>query len=296
MRRNATTFLPHAAWRAARAGFTLMELMVVIGIAALLLTISATAFFGASREENLVRSRDQLRDLLLSARQRACIEGAPYVVICYNTTTKITVGSKEETIDQGRFALFRSVGRVWPANGDCLAAPFGFQRDQLSTLAKRERLINLDDPEKEASGGSSQFMRVEAIARDPDRLSDDPDTNNKSVDELNYDYYPTGGDSPETLRLVASKKGGDNDYGFYVARLESDSGETKPFPLGVRATSTFSLPSGYKFDSDRTAFVFLPDGRAREAVSISAATSVGGTGDAPEFSVSVSEDGEVDIK
>ena len=96
--------------QAARAGFTLMELMVVIGIAALLLTISATAFFGASREENLTRSRDQLRDILLSARQRACIEGVPYVVICYNTTSEIEVGSSTDR-DLGQEGTSHQSGR-----------------------------------------------------------------------------------------------------------------------------------------------------------------------------------------
>ena len=279
--------------RTARAGFTLMELMVVIGIAALLLTISATAFFGATREENLTRSRDQLRDILLSARQRACIEGVPYVVICYNTTTEIEVGSTTEKIDQGRFAMFRSVGRVWPI-GDKLAAPFGFQRDQLGTLAKKERLINLDDPEKKASGGSSQFMRVKNIAKDPNRLSNDSDSDNKSnaITTLDYEFEPMSG-STETLQLRAPVTG--TNYGFYVAELESSSGENEPFPLGVRETETFSLPSGYKFNNDRIAIVFLPDGRAEKTVTVSASTSMGGNTETPTFSISVSTEGEVDI-
>lgn len=281
--------------QAARAGFTLMELMVVIGIAALLLTISATAFFGASREENLTRSRDQLRDILLSARQRACIEGVPYVVICYNTTSEIEVGSSTEKIDQGRFAMFRSVGRVWPI-GDKLAAPFGFQRDQLGTLAKKERLINLDDPEKKASGGSSQFMRVKNIAKDPNRLSNDSDSDNSgnAISTLDYEFKPMGNSgSTETLQLRAPVTG--TNYGFYVAELESSSGENDPFPLGVRETETFSLPSGYKFNNDRIAIVFLPDGRAEKTVTVSASTSMGGNTETPTFSISVSTEGEVDI-
>ncbi len=289
-----TSRFTSAVGRAARAGFTLMELMVVIGIAALLLTISATAFFGATREENLTRSRDQLRDILLSARQRACIEGVPYVVICYNTVREIEVGGTTEKIDQGRFAMFRSVGRVWPV-GDRLAAPFGFQRDQLATLAKKERLINLDDPEKKATGGSSQFMRVKNIAKDPNRLSNDSDSDNSgnAIDLLDYEYEPIDG-TTETLKMRAPVTS--TDYGFYVAELESSSGESKPFQLGVRETETFSLPSGYKFNSERIAFVFLPDGRAEKQVSVSASTSVGGNTETPTFSISVSTEGEVDIK
>ena len=290
--RNTPTS-PHTVGLAARAGFTLMELMVVIGIAALLLTISSTAFFGASRQENLTRSRDQLRDILLSARQRACIEGVPYVVICYNTDSEIEVGGTTETIDQGRFAMFRSVGRVWPV-GDRLAAPFGFQRDQLSTLAKKERLINLDDPEKKASGGSSQFMRVKNIAKDPNRLSNDSDSDNSgnAISSLDYEFEPSIG-ATETVTLQAAVTA--NSYGFYVAELESSSGETKPFPLGVRETSTFSLPSGYKFNNDRIAIKFLPDGRAEKATSLSATTSVGSNSETPTFSISVTAEGEVDI-
>ena len=133
-----------AARRAPRAGFTLIELMVVVGIAALLLTISATAFFGASRTENLTRSRNQLRDVLLMARQQACITQKPHVVVCYNVDSEIEVGGSTQKVEQGRFALFRYVGRVWP-QGDKLAAPFGLQRDLLSTLSVRERLTHAGD-------------------------------------------------------------------------------------------------------------------------------------------------------
>ena len=52
-----------------RSGFTLIELLVVMGIAALLMTLAATSFFGASRRDNITKSRDQFCDVLRLARQ-----------------------------------------------------------------------------------------------------------------------------------------------------------------------------------------------------------------------------------
>lgn len=281
-----------AARRAPRAGFTLIELMVVVGIAALLLTISATAFFGASRTENLTRSRNQLRDVLLMARQQACITQKPHVVICYNVDSEIEVGGATQQVEQGRFALFRYVGRVWP-QGDKLAAPFGFQRDLLSTLTVRERVLNLDKPDQGVGG--SPFMRVSAVARDDNLLSDDSDDANdgNAISRLSYEYY-----DGQTLNLVyaGNMNTGSNKLGFYVAELDRSSGESQPFPLGVRVTGTYSLPRGFAFSNDRTAFVFTPDGLVRKGGTVSASMSVGGGNNAPSFSIDVATDGSVTIK
>lgn len=281
-----------AARRAPRAGFTLIELMVVVGIAALLLTISATAFFGASRTENLTRSRNQLRDVLLMARQQACITQKPHVVVCYNVDSEIEVGGTTQKVEQGRFALFRYVGRVWP-QGDKLAAPFGLQRDLLSTLSVRERLINIDKPDQ--SAGGSQFMRVVAVARDDNLLSDDTDSANQgnAISRLSYEYY-----DGQKLDLVygGNMNTGANKLGFYVAELDRSTGESKPFPLGARVTGTYTLPRGYAFSDNRTAFVFTPDGLVREGGTLSATMSVGGGGNAPSFSINVATDGSVTIR
>ena len=78
-----------------RSGFTLIELLVVMGIAALLMTLAATSFFGASRRDNITKSRDQFCDVLRLARQQASILGKTHVVVCWNADTKITVGNQQ---------------------------------------------------------------------------------------------------------------------------------------------------------------------------------------------------------
>ena len=268
-----------------RAGFTLIELLVVIGIAALLLTLSTTSFFGATREEALSKSRDQLRDVLLTARQQACIVGKTHVVVCWNADTEIEVGSKTQTGKQGRYALFQYVGRVWP-QGNKLAAPFGLQRDLLATLRPNERLINIDDPDKD------KFMRVENVAYDDSKTADDNADDNRSnrIQNLDYEYY-----DGETVRLTASEEkdyNGNQNLGFFVAELEESSGETKPFPLVVRVTGTYFLPRLYAFDRDRVAFVFTPDGRVEQGGTVRATLEL--ASNAPSFSITVNGDGDVE--
>lgn len=268
-----------------RAGFTLIELLVVIGIAALLLTLSTTSFFGASRAESLSKSRNQLRDVLLMARQQASIQGKTHVVVCWNADVTIEVGSATQRGKQGRFALFQHVGRVWPSGGNKLAAPFGLQRDLLTSLRPNERLINIDDPDDD------KFMRVETVPHDPSKTVDDNAEDNKGnrVDQLNYEYY-----DGERLQLVASDRKdvyGNQNLGFFVAELKESCGETKPFPLGVRVTGTYSLPRLYSFDKDRVAFVFTPDGRVEQGGTLRATLAL--SANAPSFSITVTGDGDV---
>lgn len=272
-------------FRRGHRGFTLVELLVVIGIATLLLTLSATSFFGATRGEALNKSRDQLRDVLLSARQQACILGKTHVVLCWNVDTEVEVGSKTQKGKQGRYATFQYVGRVWP-QGNKLAAPFGIQRDLLSSLHVNERLINIDDPD------DNKFMRVKNVPNDDTKTIDDnaSDNSGNRINNLDYDYY-----DGEKLRLVASDVKdyyGHQNLGFFVAELRESSGETKPFPLGLRVTSTYSLPRLYSFDKDRTAFVFTPDGRVEQSGSVRASLAL--AANAPAFTINVSADGDVE--
>ncbi len=280
---------PHAQPIApSRAGFTLIELLVVVGIAALLLTMASTAFFGAQRTESLTKSRNQLRDVLLSARQQACIMGKTFVVICYNVDQEFDVGSTTQKGKQGRYALFQYVGRAWPS-GRRLAAPFGVQRDVLGTIRVNERLINIDDAENDS------FMRVENVVNDDTLTAEDAADENSGnrVDSLDYEYY-----DGEKLKMTASEDldyNGNKNLGFFVAELRDSNGvPSKPFPLGVRVTSTYSLPRMYSFGSDRTAFIFTPDGRVENAGAISA--SLAFSSEAPSFSINVDADGTVKVR
>lgn len=289
-----------AAWLR-RAGFTLIELMVVIGIAAMLITMAGTSFFGAMRQESVTKSRNQLRDTLLLARQQACILGKTHVVVCWNSDVEVTVGGRKQKAKQGRYALFQSVGNVWH-EGRHLLAPFGLQRETLSAaLRKNARAINLFDPD------AATFMRIEKIVDDPTKDNDDLNdqiTNNRKT-RLSYDYWVGG--QKKSLDMIS----GDADLeigeegarrknpGFWVATLKGSAPSDRAFPMAVRVTATFSLPKEYAFQGgNRAVFVFGPEGslQSGSAASVTAAHSVSQSAKNATFTVSVDGQGTVSVK
>lgn len=284
-----------------RAGFTLIELLVVIGIAAMLITMAGTSFFGAMRQESVTKSRNQLRDTLLLARQQACILGKTHVVVCWNSDTEVTVGSKKQTAKQGRYALFQFVGNVWH-EGKHLMAPFGVQREALgAALRKNARAINLFDPDADT------FMRIDKIADDPAKENDDLNTQIDSNRKRNLDYAYWVGGQKKTLRMEAGEADLEigeegakrRNPGFWVATLKGNAPSDSAFPMAVRVTATFSLPKEYAFEGgDRAVFIFGPDGslQSGSAASVKAAHSVSKSAKNVTFTVSVDGQGTVKVK
>lgn len=302
MHLNPTKLLSHPRGRTGSPGFTLIELLVVIGIVALLLTVASTAFFGATKQESVTKSRNQLRDVLLMARQQACILGKPHVVVCWNSDTSVKVGNTEQTgLKQGRYALFQYVGQVW-ADGRNLMAPFGVQREILSgALRRNSRLINLNKLNDDT------FMRVDLIPNDGTLTeTENKNQNLSAATDLEYTYQVGGSDvDPLEVPTNNALKGYNNTkhYQFLVARLRQTAGVKKgdSFPLGVRVTETYSLPQLYKFDQDRAVFYFSADGRLVTSgvngvtSSISAAHSVARGNQDVTFSISVDQNGIVKV-
>lgn len=291
-----------------RSGFTLIELMVVIGIAAMLITMAATSFFGAMRQEGVTKSRNQLRDTLLLARQQACILGKTHVVVCWNSDTEVVVGSKKSKVKQGRYALFQSVGNVWH-EGKTLLAPFGVQREILgAALRKNARAINLFEPDADS------FMRIDKIADDPTKDNAEKNDQIEGIPDnikynLNYTYWVAG--QRKTLAMEASNGKlaiGEEDEddssmrtnpGFWVATLEGSAPSDRAFPMAVRVTATFSLPDAYAFEGgDRAVFIFGPEGslQSGSASSVTAAHSISKNAKNATFTVSVDGQGTVSVK
>ncbi len=274
-------FQSSKAAKAARRGFTLIELLVVMGIAALLMTLAATSFFGASRRDNITKSRDQFCDVLRLARQQASILGKTHIVVCWNASTKITVGDKQVTGgQQGRYAMFEYVGNVWPS-GTKLAAPFGLQREALATLTTNARLININDPDK-------PFMRVRKVANDATQTEEDNSQDADSVTKVTLDYYVGG--NPKSLDIEGMD--------LWVATLRQSPGESKAFPLGIRTSQTYSLPKDYSFSKERSVFIFSPDGRLASGSesAVTAKHSMSKNADNATFTVSINQQGDISKK
>lgn len=267
----------HAA-RSARRGFTLIELIVVVGIVAMLITMASTGFFGALRQEDATRARNQLRDVLLSARQQACVSGRTQVVVCWNADTEIEVGNRRQAAKQGKYAVFSSIGSVW-LSGTALCVPYGYQRDTLSGLNPGTRVISLADPD------ASRFAVIDESLSAPNKTQSDVDQDRQA--KTVQIRYMAGGEQ-ETVDCPME----------VVAELKSGGGSLKSvdgrIPLAARNTQVFNLPAYYAFSRDRTAIVFTPDGRvdAQGGSTLSVGHSVSSR-ETGSFSVSVDSSGRV---
>ncbi len=267
-----------------RRGFTLVELMVTIGVVALLISISASAFMGGTRQDSVTKSRDQLRDVLMLARQQACITGRTHLVICWNATAEITSGKTTQRIDQGRYAMFEYIGDLW-ANGGGLYVPFQVQLDAMQSLKVGTRLVSLLNPD------ATTFPRIEKVIQDRTKTSQEQESSrHNNSRSLSYKYF-TGGsqggtDWTPTMYKVAE----------YSGALTTDS-ETGKVPLAVRVSTTYHLPEYYAFNN-RSVFIFTPDGclgrDSANSVSADPPSQAANSREAT-FSIRVDDNGEVRI-
>ncbi|WP_372592592.1 GspH/FimT family pseudopilin [Guyparkeria sp.] len=84
-RRRAGFSRGHAgSWHGAAGGFSLIELMVAVTVAAVLLAIAIPAFSSMMARNQLAAASNDLRGALMSARQAAVMQGRP-VSLCAGT-------------------------------------------------------------------------------------------------------------------------------------------------------------------------------------------------------------------
>jgi prepilin-type N-terminal cleavage/methylation domain-containing protein len=111
-----------AACRPSCAGFTLMELLVVITIMGLISTIAVSSYFGITRAAAYSASHDTLYNTLVLTKQRAVIDG--------KATSLVILSSNEYTV-------VRAVGRIshlTPAVSDAYADLSGAVSDKPSEI------------------------------------------------------------------------------------------------------------------------------------------------------------------
>ncbi len=267
-----------------KRGFTLVELMVVIGIVALLISISASAFTGGTRQDSVTKSRDQMRDVLMLARQQACITGRTHVVVCWDAKSEIKSGNSSTTVDQGRYAMFEYIGDLW-AHGGSLYVPFKVQLEAMESLKVGTRLVSLLDPD------AAKFPRIEKVMQDRTKTAQQQEAMVQGgLRAIEY-KYPTAGNYQgaswtPTMYKVAE----------YSGTLASDS-DTGKVPLAVRVSSTYHLPEYYAFNK-RSVFIFTPDGclgrGSATGVSASPPKQAANTKEAT-FSIKVNDNGEVSV-
>ena len=167
---------------AGRAAFTLVELLVVIGLMALLGTISVTGYFAAVRGMSDRAALDDTRSLIRLAMQACLIDQVPTAVLFYNHQNQVQTGSvsaeEVKATSSGSAIVIKMAGRISYIDGDILVDEFA-DWDQSypiagSAIDSGVRFYNMRDLDKVAQGidKCSSLMNnyVEAVKFDDERM------------------------------------------------------------------------------------------------------------------------------
>jgi prepilin-type N-terminal cleavage/methylation domain-containing protein len=242
-----------------QSGFSMLELLAVMSIAALLTTLAVTSYFSAVRGMGRRSAVKHLANTLTVARQRACMDNARVSVVLFNEVSGVDESGDMEMTPS--YVICKEMGRITYAAGSALGdeytaldAIFGLERAEgdpndyqgFDAKAGGIRLYNM------TSGGSSYVyplvrahsLRTDsAYDRQQDRYHIREDTLERlDVNLFNFEINTTAGRNTATWRL------GD--------------------AYGVEAAPVQNLPRGFRFSAlgdNQSAFeyiTFLPSGRA----------------------------------
>lgn len=162
-----------------RAGFTLLELVAVIGIIALMAAVVVAGFSGIMKAVSATSGTDAMRRALNLARQQACVDGE-------DTYVWVT--------DVNKFAVVRKAGTVSSSSSGTMdyQQQAGQQTVSVSVQTKRKRKDNgtyenisirwiVDDFADLASAGQS-------FSIDPLGATDDPANSEAQLEDLVQNY------------------------------------------------------------------------------------------------------------
>lgn len=104
-------------------GFTLVELLVSIGLMALLATLSTTGYYAASRGMADRGAITDVRSVIRSAMQRALVDQVPTAVLFYNQ--RLRTGTEDQTeVVVGTAVAVRMAGRISHVFNDMICDDF----------------------------------------------------------------------------------------------------------------------------------------------------------------------------
>ncbi len=276
------------------AGFTLIELMVVIAIAMLLVTFSITAYFGATKEIAKTKARSHIRDVLTQTKQRACLEGVTYGVYCFTMRDRSVDG---DDIYTPVYAAVRQLGEftvgdftgenptdheysnkydLWDLSGS-FAEQFTIVEEGAVVAQEYAQIFNL-------SSGTLSKGKVQLYPKDFRNAK-------KELAETKVPFKQVKASMKFPNGTVTSAG---LNYGLKTTlMLEKAHDKTYPVQLVLRASNDYFFPSGYTYPRNDTEqlFVFYPDGTAEEKSLVVTRGTSGGD----QFTVRVSKPGVISI-
>jgi prepilin-type N-terminal cleavage/methylation domain-containing protein len=107
-----------------KSAFTLVELLVVIGLMAMLATVSIGGYNAATRGMEERGAKDSVISLIRMAQQRAMIDNAPTAVFFFNQRLRDDSGEDGGHV-VGKAVAVRMAGRISYADGQFISDEFG---------------------------------------------------------------------------------------------------------------------------------------------------------------------------
>ncbi len=213
-----------------RSGFTLIELMVVIGIMILIASIVVTGSFGMSRASGYMAAESVVYNTLQAARQKACTDGKRVLV----AFIKIKADLNTE-IDDYALVTVEAAGKI----GSITENTFFY--DRTSALANFQNTLSEESIWNLDSGACVQGPFTNYVVfLGPEEI--------RSHDMAGcYGYATTKVElwkSPDKFNKSEWKDG--NDYGFQI-------GEPQELPMGFKLKVNGGKPDGWQIR-------FGPDG------------------------------------
>lgn len=187
-----------------RKGFTLLELLVVVGIMGLLGTASIGAYRSITRGMEERGALQNASQFMHAAFQRAMIDRQPTAVYVWNETLQSSTADENEIV-VGKAVAVRRAGRITGVDGNYL-------QDEFADL-------NLTYPVNEGSqNGSTMFLYQLDNVMDGLKRSRVYDSVHKSSVAEIYLLNPVGGATEQTTGSLPAPSGSGtiNIYGFEI--------------------------------------------------------------------------------
>lgn len=260
-----------------KAAFTLVELMVVIGLMALLGTFSVTGYFAAVRGMSDRAALDDTRSLIRLAMQTCLIDQTPTAVLFYNHQNQVqtdAVSAEEvKATSSGSAIAIKMAGRISYIDGNILVDEFADWNQSYpvsgSTAASDNgvRFYNMKDLDKVADGIDKCSSLMNSSVEKVDKFNDeymiaagcqvrkfcnDFKKNPNDNKEFSGTLYENG-NNQRWGRRITDKNGvqwkiGDA-YGVEIATLDLPKGyifgSQEPNSLKIKSVNSLSFsPSG----------------------------------------------------
>lgn len=221
--------------RTIKRGFTLVELLVVMGLMGALALISTSGYYAVVQGMEERGALSAASGIIRAAQQRARIDRVPTALYFYNELVQAETADDYAKV-QGVVIAVRMGGRISWVSGDYLY-------DEFSDLCDIYGLSDPDNPRNDANISSSSGMRLYKMA----------DMGNKKLDYTLVGSQVVLGGSQEQHFIQWAQNDQEREIPMYAfVKHGSDDGAAtwKAGDAYAFEFATVRLPVGYMFGTD----------------------------------------------